>query len=225
MNILIVDDEKLIVKGLKHSLEQNGFCVYTAYDGKQALDIISFNKLDFIILDIMLPEIDGITLCKQIREKYDVPIIMLTAKDDYIDKVLGLEFGADDYVTKPFNTRELIARINAVHRRYIKRHDSSEIIQLGKIKINVSARTAYKNDKEIDLTVKEFDLLRTLMKSPDRVFTRENLFDIVWNENIFDTRTLDVHISNLREKIEDNPTKPEFIKTKWGVGYYLKKGS
>lgn len=224
MNILIVDDEKLIVKGLKHSLEQNGFCVYVAFDGNQALDMVNFNKLDFILLDIMLPGIDGITLCKMIREKHDVPIIMLTAKEDYIDKVLGLEFGADDYVTKPFNTRELIARINAVYRRYIKKHDNAEIIQHGNLKINFSARTAYKNDIEVVLTVKEFDLLKTLMKSPDRVFTRENLFDIVWNENIFDTRTVDVHISNLRDKIEDNPTKPEFIKTKWGVGYYLKRG-
>lgn len=224
MNILIVDDEKLIVKGLKHSLEQNGFCVYTAFDGKQAMDMVNINKLDFILLDIMLPGIDGITLCKMIREKHDVPIIMLTAKEDYIDKVLGLEFGADDYVTKPFNTRELIARINAVYRRYIKKHDNAEIIQHGSLKINLSARTAYKNDKEIGLTVKEFDLLKTLMRSPDRVFTRENLFDIVWNENIFDTRTVDVHISNLRDKIEDNPTKPEYIKTKWGVGYYLKRG-
>lgn len=224
MNILIVDDEKLIVKGLKHSLEQNGFCVYAAFDGKQAMDMVNFNKLDFILLDIMLPGIDGITLCKMIREKHDVPIIMLTAKEDYIDKVLGLEFGADDYVTKPFNTRELIARINAVYRRYIKKHDNAEIIQHGSLKINLSARTAYKNDKEIGLTVKEFDLLKTLMRSPDRVFTRENLFDIVWNENIFDTRTVDVHISNLRDKIEDNPTKPEYIKTKWGVGYYLKRG-
>jgi len=224
MNILIVDDEKLIVKGLKHSLEQNGFCVYAAFDGNQALDMVNFNELDFILLDIMLPGIDGITLCKMIREKHDVPIIMLTAKEDYIDKVLGLEFGADDYVTKPFNTRELIARINAVYRRYIKKHDNTEIIQHGSLKISLSARTAFKNDNEIVLTMKEFDLLKTLMKSPDRVFTRENLFDIVWNENIFDTRTVDVHISNLRDKIEDNPTKPEFIKTKWGVGYYLKRG-
>ena len=224
MNILIVDDEKLIVKGLKHSLEQNGFCVYTAYDGKQALDIIRFNQLDFILLDIMLPEIDGITLCKRIREKWDIPIIMLTAKDDYIDKVLGLEFGADDYMTKPFNTRELIARINAVYRRYIKKHDDGEILQYGSLKINISSRVAFVGDKEIVLTVKEFDLLKTLIKSPERVFTRENLFDIVWNENIFDTRTVDVHISNLREKIEVDASKPQLIKTKWGVGYYLKRG-
>jgi DNA-binding response OmpR family regulator len=135
-----------------------------------------------------------------------------------------LEFGADDYMTKPFNTRELIARINAVYRRYIKKHDDAEIFQLGSLKVNVSSRVAFIDDKEIVLTVKEFDLLKTLIKSPDRVFTRENLFDVVWNENIFDTRTVDVHISNLREKIEVDASKPQLIKTKWGVGYYLKRG-
>ncbi len=224
MNILIVDDEKLIVKGLKHSLEQNDFCVYTAFDGKEAFDMVNCNHLDFILLDIMLPKIDGITLCKKIREKYDVPIIMLTAKEDYIDKVLGLELGAYDYVTKPFNTRELIARINAVYRRYINKHDNAEIMQHGSLKIDVSYRTTYIDDVEIMLTAKEFDLLKTFIKSPGRVFTRENLFDIVWNENIFDTRTVDVHIKNLREKIEEDPSKPQLIKTKWGVGYYLKRG-
>lgn len=224
MRILIVDDEKLIVKGLKHSLEQNGFVVYTAYDGKQALDMVNFQQLDFILLDIMLPEIDGITLCKKIREKKDIPIIMLTAKDDFIDKVLGLEFGADDYVTKPFNTRELIARINAVYRRYAKKHDEEEMFRLNDMTINIATRTVHKGEVEVALTSKEFELLKTLVKSPGRVFTRENLFELVWNESIFDTRTVDVHISNLREKIEDDPSKPELIKTKWGVGYYLKRG-
>lgn len=224
MNILIVDDERLIVKGLKHSLEQNGFQVYTAYDGKQGLDMVNFKQLDFILLDIMLPEIDGITLCKKIRENKDIPIIMLTAKDDYIDKVLGLEFGADDYVTKPFNTRELIARINAVYRRYAKKHDEHEIIELGNLCVDLSGRTVSKDGQDIALTVKEFELLKALVKSPGRVFTRENLFDIVWNESIFDTRTVDVHISNLRDKIEEDPSRPALIKTKWGVGYYLKRG-
>lgn len=224
MKILIVDDEKLIVKGLKHSLEQNSFEVFTAYEGNQALDILTHQPLDFILLDVMLPGIDGITLCKKIREKRDIPIIMLTAKDDYIDKVLGLEFGADDYVTKPFNTRELIARIHAVYRRYVKKHEEEERISLKGLQIDLSSRTVYKGEREILLTAKEFDLLRTLVKSPGRVFTRENLFDIVWNENIFDTRTVDVHISNLRDKIEEDPSKPELIRTKWGVGYYLQKG-
>ncbi|MDF2592519.1 MAG: walR1 [Clostridia bacterium] len=224
MNILIVDDEKLIVKGLMNSLEQNGFQVYVAYDGKKALEMVNFQQLDLILLDIMLPEIDGITLCKKIREKNDIPIIMLTAKDDYIDKVLGLEFGADDYVTKPFHTRELIARINAVYRRYIKKHDEEEVLQVDSFKINILSRTVLKGEREIELTSKEFELLKTLIKSPGRVFTRENLFDIVWNENIFDTRTVDVHISNLREKVEEDAAKPQLIKTKWGVGYYFKRG-
>ncbi|MGB7606641.1 MAG: response regulator transcription factor [Lutisporaceae bacterium] len=224
MNILIVDGEKLIVKGLKHSLEQNDFCVYTAFDGKEALDMVSCNQLDFILLDIMLPKIDGVTLCKKIREKHDVPIIMLTTKKDYIDKLLRLEFGADDYVTKPFNTRELIARINEVYRRYINKHDNEEIMQHGSLKINISSCTAFIDDIEIVLTTKEFDLLKTFIKSPGRVFTRENLFDIVWNESIFDTRTVDVHIKSLREKIEEDSSKPQLIKTKWGVGYYLKRG-
>jgi DNA-binding response OmpR family regulator len=219
-----VDDEKLIVKGLMNSLEQNGFQVYVAYDGKKALEMVNFQQLDLILLDIMLPEIDGITLCKKIREKNDIPIIMLTAKDDYIDKVLGLEFGADDYVTKPFNTRELIARINAVYRRYIKKHDEEEVLQVDSFKINILSRTVLKGEREIELTSKEFELLKTLIKSPGRVFTRENLFDIVWNENIFDTRTVDVHISNLREKVEEDAAKPQLIKTKWGVGYYFKRG-
>jgi DNA-binding response OmpR family regulator len=224
VNILIVDDEKLIVKGLMNSLEQNGFQVYVAYDGKKALEMVNFQQLDLILLDIMLPEIDGITLCKKIREKNDIPIIMLTAKDDYIDKVLGLEFGADDYVTKPFHTRELIARINAVYRRYIKKHDEEEVLQVDSFKINILSRTVLKGEREIELTSKEFELLKTLIKSPGRVFTRENLFDIVWNENIFDTRTVDVHISNLREKVEEDAAKPQLIKTKWGVGYYFKRG-
>jgi two-component system response regulator VicR len=150
---------------------------------------------------------------------------MLTAKDDYIDKVLGLEFGADDYVTKPFHIRELIAPIHAVHRRYVRKQDrDGEQITLENLQIDMSSRTVYKEEREISLTAKEFNLLRTLGKRPGRVFTMENIFDIVWNENIFDTRTVDVHISNLRDKIEEDCSKPELIKTKWGVGYYLQKG-
>lgn len=221
MNILIVEDDMLIVKCLKHSLEQNGFCVFTAFDGKEALNIVSCNQLDFIILDIMLPKIDGITLCKRIREKSDIPIIMLTALEEYIDKVL--ELGADAYVTKSFNTRELIALINEVYRSYINKNGNAEIMQYGNLKINISSYTAFIDDIEIVLTKKEFDLLKTFIKSPGRVFTRENLFDIVWNENIFDARIVDAHIKSLREKIEGDPSKPQLIKTKWGVGYYLKR--
>lgn len=223
MNILIVDDEKLIVKGLKHSLEQNGFKVFVAYDGKQALDILNRQIIDFILLDIMLPEIDGITLCKQIRQKSEIPIIILTAKSDEIDKILGLEFGADDYVTKPFHTRELIARINAVYRRFNKIKSVDEIIETAWLKLNTAKFSLYKRDNEISLTSKEYDLLQILMKNAGRVFTREMLFDIVWNESLCDTRTVDMHISNLREKIEDNPSSPQFIKTKWGVGYFFQK--
>lgn len=223
MNILIVDDEKMIVKGLKHSLEQNGFGVLAAYDGRQALEVINSEKVELIVLDLMLPEIDGMTLCKKIRQTMDIPIIMLTAKDDYIDKILGLEFGADDYMTKPFNTRELIARINAVYRRYGTNKNADEKVRVNDLILNVTCRVLYKRDKEISLTAKEFDLLHTLIRSPGRVFTREKLFEIVWNEYICDTRTVDVHISNLREKLEDDPSSPSYIGTKWGSGYYFRR--
>ncbi len=223
LNILIVDDEKMIVKGLKHSLEQNGFRVFAAYDGRQALEVISSDNVELIVLDLMLPEIDGMTLCKTIRQTMDIPIIMLTAKDDYIDKILGLEFGADDYVTKPFNTRELIARINAVYRRYGMKGNNDERIETSDLKLNITCRSLYKRDREVPLTAKEFDLLHTLIRSPGRVFTREKLFEIVWNEFICDTRTVDVHISNLREKIEDDPSNPQYIRTKWGAGYYFRR--
>lgn len=223
MNILVVDDERLIVKGLKHSLEQNGFKVFAAYDGKEALEVINREAVELILLDIMLPEIDGMTLCKMIRQHSDVPIIMLTAKDDYIDKILGLELGADDYVTKPFHKRELIARINAVYRRYRSNKGNDETIETSGLRLNVSNRTVYKGDEEISLTAKEFDLLSILVRKPGRVFTREMLFETIWNEYACDTRTVDVHISNLREKIEHDPSKPELIKTKWGVGYFFRK--
>lgn len=223
MNILIIDDEKLIVKGLQHSLEQSGFKVFAAYDGKQALNILNDQIIDFILLDIMLPEIDGITLCKQIRQKSGIPIIMLTAKNDEIDKILGLEFGADDYVTKPFHTRELIARINAVYRRFSKDECIDELIEVSSLVLNTKTLALYKGSKKIDLTSKEYDLLQILMKSTGRVFTREILFEIVWNESLCDTRTVDMHISHLREKIEDDPSNPKFIKTKWGVGYFFQR--
>jgi len=225
LNILIVDDEKMIVKGLKHSLEQNGFKVYAAYDGRQALEVINSENVELIVLDLMLPEIDGMTLCKRIRQTMDIPIIMLTAKDDYIDKILGLEFGADDYVTKPFNTRELIARINAVYRRYGTKRNNDERVEANDLKLNISCRSLYKRDIEVPLTAKEFDLLCALIRSPGRIFTREKLFEIVWNEFICDTRTVDVHISNLREKIEDDPSNPRYIRTKWGAGYYFRRES
>lgn len=222
MNILVVDDERLIVKGLKHSLEQQGYNVLTAYSGVEALDSIRNDKVDFIILDLMLPDIDGMMLCKRIRENYDMPILMLTAKDGDYDKILGFEFGADDYMTKPFNTLELIARIKAITRRVeIKKEDM--ILSLGELTISWGERKVYIDDEEIKLTQKEFDMLYLLAKNPGRVFTREEIFNQVWEEEPLDIRTIDVHIKNLREKIESNFKKPKYIMTKWGVGYYFNK--
>ncbi len=222
MNILVVDDERLIVKGLKHSLEQQGYNVLTAYSGVEALDSIRNDKVDFIILDLMLPDIDGMMLCKRIRENYDMPILMLTAKDGDYDKILGFEFGADDYMTKPFNTLELIARIKAITRRVeIKKEDM--ILSLGELTISWGERKVYIDDEEIKLTQKEFDMLYLLAKNPGRVFTREEIFNQIWEEEPLDIRTIDVHIKNLREKIESNFKKPKYIMTKWGVGYYFNK--
>lgn len=222
MNILIVDDEKLIVKGLRHSLEQQGYKVFAAYDGAQALNTIAKEKIDFIILDLMLPDIDGMILCKEIREKHSMPILMLTAKDGDYDKILGFEFGADDYMTKPFNTLELIARIKAITRRFeIKKDDS--IIVIENLVINKDERTLYIDDNRIKLTAKEFDILYLLAKNPGRVYTREQIFHHIWEEEPLDVRTIDVHIRNLREKIEKEVKSPEYIMTKWGVGYYFNK--
>lgn len=222
MNILIVDDEKLIVKGLRHSLEQQGYKVFAAYDGAQALNTIAKEKIDFIILDLMLPDIDGMILCKEIREEHSMPILMLTAKDGDYDKILGFEFGADDYMTKPFNTLELIARIKAITRRFeIKKDDS--IIVIENLVINKDERTLYIDDNRIKLTAKEFDILYLLAKNPGRVYTREQIFHHIWEEEPLDVRTIDVHIRNLREKIEKEVKSPEYIMTKWGVGYYFNK--
>lgn len=225
MNILIVDDEKLLVKGLKKSLEKEGYTVFTAYDGNEALEQLKIREIDFILLDLMLPEIDGMTLCKKIRKNRDTPIIMLTAKDDYIDKILGLELGADDYVTKPFHTRELITRIKVICRRLEKSNMDKYVIEAGTLSINENERTVYKNGNSLALTAKEFDILLYLIKNKGRVFSREQLFELAWDELSFDTRTVDVHVKNLRRKIEDNPSEPTFIKTKWGVGYYFRKDS
>jgi len=230
MNLLLVDDEKLFVKGLSTSLKKEGFKVFTAFDGKEALRILESEKIDIVLLDIMLPEVDGITLLKKIRETMDIPVIMLTAKDDYADMVLGLELGADDYVTKPFHTRVLIARIHTILRRTASKHTrhygtekiEDGVINNGRLKLDLNRRTLYKDNKEIDLTAKEFDILYTLIKNRGIVLSREKIYNIVWNELECDTRTVDVHISNLREKIEDDPGNPSYIRTKWGVGYYFK---
>ncbi len=223
MNILIVDDEKLIVKGLKHSLEQQGYTVFAAYNGTEALNLVEHNTIDFIILDLMLPDIDGMMVCKGIRKKYNMPILMLTAKDGDYDKILGFEFGADDYMTKPFNTLELIARIKAITRR-VKEKPENNIISLHNLTIHWNERKAYVEDKEVELTAKEFDMLHLLASNPGRVFTREDIYTYIWGEEAYDVRTIDVHIRNLREKIEDKSKDPKYIKTKWGVGYYFNKG-
>ncbi|MTI46460.1 response regulator transcription factor [Sporosalibacterium faouarense] len=223
MNILLVDDERLLVKGLKNSLEQEGFEVFTAYDGNEAINIVKYEKVDLIVLDLMLPEIDGMTVCKIIRSNKDIPIIMLTAKDDYIDKILGLEMGADDYMTKPFHTRELIARIKAVHRRFKKNQRENNVIKVHNLKLYPLERAFFIDDKEVTLTAKEFDILNIFFSNQGIVFSRQSLYEHVWNEPGLDTRTVDVHISKLREKIEEDPSNPKVILTKWGVGYYVKK--
>lgn len=222
MNILVVDDERLIVKGIKGSLEVQGYKVYTAYTGNEALNIINNEKIDFIILDLMLPDIDGMMLCKKIREKYDTPILMLTAKDGDYDKILGFELGADDYMTKPFNVLELIARIKAISRRY-KSEKNTSVLEFADLVINHTERKVYVRDEEVRLTQKEFDMLYLMAKNPGRVFTREEIYDYIWKEEAVDVRTIDVHIKNLREKIEENIKSPKYIMTKWGVGYYFNK--
>ncbi|GKX31134.1 DNA-binding response regulator [Vallitalea longa] len=221
--ILVVDDEKLIVKGIKFSLEQEDMIVDVAYDGQEAFDLAKTNVYDLIILDVMLPKIDGLSVCRQIREFSNMPIIMLTAKGEDMDKILGLEYGADDYMTKPFNILELKARMKAVLRRIKTEYngDSETVINSGELKIDCESRRVFINNEEINLTAKEFDLLELFSKHPNKVYSRENLLNIVWGYDYpGDVRTVDVHVRRLREKVEPNPSEPKFIHTKWGVGYY-----
>lgn len=222
INILIIDDERLIVKGLRRSLEQQGYKVFAAYNGTEALDTIEGEVIDFIILDLMLPDIDGMILCKKIREKYDMPILMLSAKDGDYDKILGFEFGADDYMTKPFNTLELIARIKAISKRASSSQESKTLV-FDSLRISLEERKVYKENQEVNLTQKEFDMLYLMAQNPGRVYTRDQIFNLVWGEEALDVRTIDVHIKNLREKIEDELKNPRYIMTKWGVGYYFNK--
>ena len=223
--VLIVDDEKLIVKGLRFSLEQDGMKVDCAYDGEEALEKARANQYDIILLDIMLPKLTGFEVCQQIREFSDVPVIMLTAKGDVMDKILGLEYGADDYITKPFNILEVKARIKAILRRVDPRKTDAEsprIIESGDLKLDCEGRRAYIQDKEIGLTAKEFEVLELLMLNPNKVYGRESLLKLVWGTDYpGDVRTVDVHIRRLREKIEANPSEPRYVHTKWGVGYYF----
>ncbi|MCL1987726.1 MAG: response regulator transcription factor [Firmicutes bacterium] len=223
-HILIVDDEKLIVKGIKFSLEQDGMLVDVAYDGEEALNLAKSKKFDLIILDVMLPKMDGTSVCQQIREFSEVPVVMVTAKGDDMDKIMGLEYGADDYITKPFNILELKARIKAILRRSSKPavvEKSNEIVHKD-ILLDYNSRRVFIRQKEIHLTAKEFDLLTFFMDNLGRVYSRENLLHEIWgNETAGDVRTVDVHVRRLREKIEDVPSEPKYIFTKWGVGYYF----
>lgn len=225
MKILVVDDEKIIVKGIKFNLVQEGYEVVTAYDGESAVNMARMGGIDLILLDVMLPKMDGLTACRTIRSFSDVPIIMLTARSEDIDKILGLEYGADDYITKPFNIREVTSRIKAILRRVSpKGKGGSETLVLGDATLDYNLRRLTVGDKTIELTGKEFELMDLFMKNPGRVYTRENLLEIAWGADYpGDVRTVDVHIRRLREKIEKNPAEPIYIKTKWGVGYYYKK--
>ena len=223
--VLVVDDEKLIVKGIKFSLEQEGLEVDCAYDGEEALDKIRETEYDIVLLDVMLPKIDGFEVCKAVRDFSNVPIIMLTAKDTDMDKILGLEYGADDYITKPFNILEVKARIKATLRRSkraVSDNNSNQIVK-GDLKLDIDARRVLIKDTEVNLTAKEFDLLELLVNNPNKVYSREQLLSIVWGyEYPGDVRTVDVHVRRLREKIEENPKEPKSVNTQWGVGYYFK---
>ena len=225
--VLVVDDEKLIVKGIRFSLLQDGLEVDCAYDGEEALELAKNNEYDLVLLDVMLPKLDGFEVCQQIREFSDMPIVMLTAKGDDMDKILGLEYGADDYITKPFNILEVKARIKAIMRRASKKEekkiDEGNVIIKHDMKIDRESRRVFIEDKEINLTAKEFDLLEILATNPDKVYSREQLLNLVWKyEYAGDARTVDVHIRRLREKIEKLPSNPKYVFTKWGVGYYFK---
>ena len=224
--VLIVDDEKLIVKGIRYSLEQDSMEVDAAYDGEEAMALIRENPYDMILLDVMLPKYDGFEVCRYVREFSDVPIIMLTAKGDDMDKILGLEYGADDYITKPFNILEVKARIKAIMRRTRKKdgdgRDNKNIVK-GDMKIDCESRRVTIGEREVNLSAKEFDLLELVAMNPNKVYSRENLLNIVWGyEYPGDARTVDVHIRRLREKVETNPSDPKYVYTKWGVGYYFR---
>ena len=223
MKILVVDDEKVLVKGIKFNLESEGYQVEAGYDGEEAVELARNGAFDLIILDLMMPKIDGLQACMRIREFSNVPIIMLTARSEDTDKIIGFECGADDYITKPFNILELKARVRALLRRAgmaAQKQGGG-----GRLSMGVDARAAWKDGKSVDLTAKEFDLMELLLRNPGRVYSRENLLNVVWGyEYAGDYRTVDVHVRRLREKLELDPANPEYILTKWGVGYYLKHG-
>ncbi len=223
--ILVVDDEHLLVKGIKFNLENEGYEVETGSDGEEAVEKARTGRFDLIILDLMMPKIDGLQACMKIREFSTVPVIMLTAKSEDADKIMGFECGADDYITKPFNILELKARVRALLRRALqaeKQERSANRLERGIIAIDVGERSAWKDGQSVELTAKEFDLMELFLRNPGRVYSRENLLNLVWGyEYIGELRTVDVHIRRLREKLEPDPGNPEYILTKWGVGYYL----
>ena len=223
--ILVVDDEAVLVKGIKFNLENEGYQVETGYDGQEAVDKARAGRFDLIILDLMMPKIDGLQACMKIREFSNVPVIMLTARSEDTDKIIGFECGADDYITKPFNILELKARIRALLRRAgqtAQQQDGASRLERGVIAIDADQRAAWRDGQRVDLTAKEFDLIELLMRNPGRVYSRENLLNLVWGyEYIGELRTVDVHVRRLREKLEPDPANPEYILTKWGVGYYF----
>ena len=225
MKILVVDDEELLVKGIRFNLQNDGYKVITGSNGLEAVQLTLEHQPDLIVLDIMMPMLDGLAACARIREFSDVPIILLTAKVDDIDKLLGFEQGADDYLTKPFNILELKARIRALLRRTARQTESKVTeLSIGNIRLDLDARNAYRCGQLVDLTAKEFDVIEYLMQNPNRVYSREALLDTIWAYDYRnDIRTVDVHIRRLREKLEENPAEPKYIMTKWGVGYYFKK--
>lgn len=224
--VLVVDDEKLIVKGIRFSLEQDSMEVDCAYDGEEALEKIRANQYDIVLLDVMLPKLNGFEVCQQVREFSDVPILMLTAKGDDMDKILGLEYGADDYITKPFNILEVKARIKAITRRTTKstqKKKDESILKALDMTLDTDSKRLQIKEQEINLTSKEFDVLELLVRNPNKVYSREKLLQLVWGSQYpGDVRTVDVHIRRLREKIESNPSDPKYVHTKWGVGYYFK---
>ncbi|WP_295580350.1 response regulator transcription factor [uncultured Oscillibacter sp.] len=224
MKILVVDDEKTLVKGMKFNLENEGYQVECAYDGAAAVELAREGTFDLVILDVMMPEVDGLEACMRIREFSNVPIIMLTAKSEDADKLMGFECGADDYLTKPFNILELKARVRALLRRAAGvQRVRGAVLTVGDLSLNTEERVAVREGRTVDLTAKEYDLIELLMRNPRRVYSRENLMNVVWGYTYAgDYRTVDVHIRRLREKLEKNPAEPDHIMTKWGVGYYFK---
>ena len=225
MKILVVDDEALLVKGIRFNLQNEGYEVLTGSDGIEAVELAKEHEPNLIILDVMMPRMDGLTACARIREFSDVPVILLTAKAEDMDKLMGFEQGADDYLTKPFNILELKARVRALLRRTKSREDDQpKLLSIGPITLDLHARNAYRSGVMADLTAKEFDVIELLMRNPNRVYSRESLLDSLWTyEYRSDIRTVDVHIRRLREKLEENPAEPQYILTKWGVGYYFRK--